>query len=180
MIPLVLRPLCGPVSASMDVGDLHCHLPPRTRTSLQRPHRASLCPGLGWPSPATLKPQPEQSGLQRQLQQVPADHPLLLTTARLPRSLGRLRRRRGRRSHPVEGGDLLLAQLLAGLGPAQQRVPIRHLPPFSASPGLATKAMGSSGASSRNRVHPSVSSNAASADKERSPSHCWSTGVGIH
>ena len=32
---------------------------------MQRPHRANRCPGLGWPSPVTLKPQPGQSRLQR-------------------------------------------------------------------------------------------------------------------
>ena len=32
---------------------------------MQRPHLASLCPGWGWPSPVTLKPQPGQSRLQR-------------------------------------------------------------------------------------------------------------------
>ena len=55
------------------------HPPPRTRTTLQRPHRARRCPGLGWPSPLTLKPQPGPLEAPAELQQVPADRPLLAT-----------------------------------------------------------------------------------------------------
>ena len=32
---------------------------------MQRPHLARRCPGWGWPSPLTLKPQPGHSRLQR-------------------------------------------------------------------------------------------------------------------
>ena len=41
------------------------HPPPRTRTTLQRPHLARRCPGRGWPLPVTLKPQSGHSMLQR-------------------------------------------------------------------------------------------------------------------
>ena len=51
--------------------------PPGTRTTLQRPHLARRCPGLGWPSPVTLKPQPGHSRLQRNFSRSLRDHPLL-------------------------------------------------------------------------------------------------------
>ena len=102
---------------------------------MQRPHLARRCPGLGWPSPVTLKPQPGHSRLQRNFSRVPADHPLQ-TAALLPR---RQRGMHGRDGHLVEGGDLLPGQLLAGLGPAQQQVSVGHVPPSLSLPWAGSR-----------------------------------------
>ena len=56
-----------PRCSQPDVHSANGHPLPRTRTTLQRPHRASRCPGWGWPSPVTLKPHPGHSKLQRNL-----------------------------------------------------------------------------------------------------------------
>ena len=75
-------------------------------------------PGLGLAFARDLETAAGALQAPAKLQQVPADHPLRATS--LLRGRLRLRRRRGRCGHPVEGGDLFPGELLAGLGPSQQ------------------------------------------------------------
>ena len=101
-------------------------------------HLAAAAPGETLPGPGLAITGDLETAIRAldapaKLQQVPLDLPLR-TTALHPR---RLRRRRGgyeryrRCGRLVEGGELLPGQFLAGLGPAQQRVSIGHVPPWS-------------------------------------------------